>query len=187
MVRQWVGWQQSQSQCICWPTTPALIMCSDWTVNTNQTGARPLPDNETKALITQPLAINLVLKRIDQITQTINWKRFTANWQYFTSFNFRHWPFLRETLRYKDCHDVCQEDTSHIVYRWPGNSFCQDGNTPPVLRSDMSGVHGRSTFLTSFQLFKGNRKALYLHGWNPSAPLLFLQRGWCWCVWWFII
>ena len=187
MVRQWVEWQQSQSLCICWPPTPALIMCSDWTVNTNQTGARPLPDTETKALITQPLAINLVLKRIDQITQTINWKRFTANWQYFTSFNFSHWPFLPETLRYKDCHDVCQEDTSHIVYRWPGNSFCQDGNTPPVLRSDMFGVHGRSTFLTSFQLFKGNRKALHLHGWNPSAPLLFLRRGWCWCVWWFII
>ena len=95
-------------------------MCSDWTVNTNQTEARPLPNTETKALISQPLAINLVLKRIDRITQTINWKRFTANWQYLTIFKIiklqtltfasqRHWD--------ADCHEDCQEDTSHIVYR----------------------------------------------------------------------
>ena len=98
--------------------------------HTNQTEARPLTDTETKTLLSQPPAIHLALKWIDQITQTINWKRFTANWQYFTSFNSRHWPFLPETLGYKDCHEVCQEDTSHIVYRWPRNSFCQDGNIP---------------------------------------------------------
>ena len=139
-------------------------MCSDWTVNTNQTGARPLPDSETKALISQPLASGnqSCFKRIDQITQTINWNRFTANWQYFTSFNFRHWPFLAETLGYKDCHEVCQEDTSHIVYRWPGNSFCQDGNIPP------DGWHVWGAWKVNIFNFISTYlvRALHLKGWN---------------------
>ena len=166
MVRQG-PWLPVTAVSISWPPTPALIMCSDWTVNTNQTEARPLPNTETKALISQPLAINLVLKRIDQITQTINWKRFTTNWQYLTSFNFRHWPFLL-IHRDADCHEVCQEDTSHIVYRWPGNSFCQDGNIPPD-EWHVWGVWKVNIyifiFISTFQWLKGPSEVLILFLW----------------------
>ena len=133
-----------------WPT-PWLIIYSDWTVNT-PIKLRPSHSLtlKQKPCYPSPWQSILLLNGLinDQITQTINWKRFTANWLYLTSFNSRHWPFL-----HKDTRTVMRS-----VKKTRVTLFIADPGIVSVkmriflLTSDISGEHERSTFLSSFQL-----------------------------------
>ena len=121
-------------------------------MNTNQTEPRPLPNTETKALISQPLAINLVLKRIDRITQTINWKRFTANWQYLTIFNIIQLQTLTFSPR-----DAGMQTVMRSVKKTRVTLFIADPGIVSVkmkiflLMSDMSGesMEGQQSFIST--------------------------------------